>query len=502
MRQGQVSEPSETFLERIVASTRAELAERMARVTLEEMSARAADAPTPRDFARALRAQPGGPARLIAEVKRASPSKGMLAEQFDPVGQATAYAAGGAAAISVLTEPRYFLGALEHLSAVRGAVAVPVLRKDFLLDPYQVYEARAAGADAALLILAMLDDALAADLLALIRSLGMEALVEAHNASEVERAVRLGATVIGVNARDLRTFQVDTATVRRLRAMVPADRVFIAESGVMDWRGAAQARAWGADAALVGEALMRSADPVAKARELSTAPGGATATLFAGAGQPWVKICGLATPDQAQVAARFDADAFGLVFAPMAPAHRRVTEEQATRIVRAVMADDAERKPLPVGVFVNPTVDEAASVAARVGLGAIQLSGDETAEQIARLAEVTHLPVLKAIRLRGEADLATLDDVILAGATALVDTPARGLYGGAGETGDWSLARRAAEQWPIILAGGLSPANVAEAVAAVAPRGVDVSSGVETERAKDIEKMRVFIERARAGSRP
>ena len=495
-----MSEPSETFLERIVASTRTELAERQARVPLEEMRAHAAAAPAPRDFAAALRAQPGGPARLIAEVKRASPSKGMLAERFDPVEQATAYAAGGAAAISVLTEPRYFLGALEHLSAVRAAVSVPVLRKDFLLDPYQVYEARAAGADAALLILAMLDDALAADLLALMRSLGMEALVEAHNADEVRRAVRLGATVIGVNARDLRTFQVDTATVRRLRAMVPADRIYIAESGVTDWRGAAQARAWGADAALVGEALMRAADPIAKARELSTAPGGATAALFASAGQPFVKICGLATPEQARAAARFGADAFGLVFAPMAPAHRRVTEEQATRIVSAAIAGDAERTPLPVGVFVNPEEDEAARVAAHVGLGAIQLSGDETAEQIARIAEATGLPVLKALRLRGDDDLSSLDDVIRAGATVLVDTPARGLYGGAGERGDWSLARRAAERWPVILAGGLNPANVAEAVAAVAPRGVDVSSGVETERAKDIEKIKLFVERARSAS--
>jgi indole-3-glycerol phosphate synthase/phosphoribosylanthranilate isomerase/anthranilate synthase/indole-3-glycerol phosphate synthase/phosphoribosylanthranilate isomerase len=494
-----VSEPSETFLERIVASTRAELAERKARVPLDEMRARAAEAPAPRDFAGALRARPGGPARLIAEVKRASPSKGLLAEQFDPVAQAMAYAAGGAAAISVLTEPRYFLGALEHLSAVRAAVGVPVLRKDFLLDPYQVYEARAAGADAALLILAMLADALAADLLALIRSLGMEALVEAHDASEVERAVRLGATVIGVNARDLRTFHVDTAMVRRLRALVPADRIFIAESGVTDWRGAAQARAWGADAALVGEALMRAADPIAKARELSTAPGGMTAKFFANASQPFVKICGLAEPEQAHAAARFGADAFGLVFAPMAPAHRHVTEEQAARIVAGVSTAGATGMPAPVGVFVNPPVDEVAGIAKRVGLGAVQLSGDETPERVERIVSATGLPVIKAVRLRGEADLASLDDYIRAGATLLVDTPARGLYGGAGETGDWTLARRVAEQWPIILAGGLNPANVAEAVAAVAPRGVDVSSGVETERVKDIEKIQMFIEQARSG---
>ena len=491
--------PSETFLERIVAATRAELAERKARVPLENVRARAAEASAPRPFAAALRARPSGPARLIAEVKRASPSKGLLAEQFHPVEQARASVAGGAAAISVLTEPRYFLGSLEHLSAVRAAVAVPVLRKDFLLEAYQVYEARAAGADAALLILAMLDDALAAELLGLIRSLGMEALVEAHNAGEVERAVRLGASVIGVNSRDLRTFTVDTSVARRLRALVPADRVFIAESGVGDWRGAAQARAWGADAVLVGEALMRAADPVATARELSTAPGGATAALFGGAGQPFVKICGLVTPEQAQAAASFGADAFGLVFAPMAPAHHRVTVEQATRIVTGISGGTGKR-PLPVGVFVNPEIETVDEVARRVGLAVIQLSGDETPELCSQIAQATSLRVVKALRLRDEADLPRLDDYIRADVALLLDTPAPGRYGGAGQTGDWSLAARVAGQWPVILAGGLHPANVAEAVRAVVPRGVDVSSGVETGGAKDIEKIRAFIEQARTAS--
>jgi indole-3-glycerol phosphate synthase/phosphoribosylanthranilate isomerase len=408
------------------------------------------------------------------------------------VAQATAYAAGGAAAISVLTEPHYFLGALEHLSAVRAAVAVPVLRKDFLLDPYQVYEARAAGADAALLILALLDDVQAADLLGLIRALGMEALVEAHNAAEAQRAVQLGASVIGVNARDLRSFDVDADIVRHLRPLIPADRVFIAESGISDWRDVAQARSWGAYAALVGEALMRAADPMARTRELATAPGGAAAALFAHVDQPFIKICGLATAGQARAAARFGADAFGLVFAPMAPAHRQVSVEQATRVVASAGA------ALPVGVFVNPAADEVAEVAARVGLAAIQLSGDESPELCAQIAAATGKPIIKAVRLRDEHSVATLDGYLRAGATLLVDTPARGLYGGAGETGDWSLARRVAERWPIILAGGLTPANVAEAVTTVTPRGVDVSSGVETDRAKDIAKVRAFITRARA----
>ena len=249
---------SATFLERIVAATRAHLSERMRETPLDVMRERALAAPPSRPFAAALRPIPGGPARLIAEVKRASPSKGLLAERFDPVARARAYAAGGAAAISVLTEPDFFLGSLDDLRAVRAAVDAPVLRKDFLLDPYQVYEARAAGADAVLLICALLDDAALGDLLALARALGMDALVEAHDADEAQRAVAAGAGVIGVNSRNLRTFAVDPDVVRQLRPLVPANRVFVAESGIGDALGAARARAFGADAILVGEALMRS----------------------------------------------------------------------------------------------------------------------------------------------------------------------------------------------------------------------------------------------------
>ncbi len=499
---------AETFLERIVAATHAELAERQARIPLDVMRARATAAPAPRPFTEALRPGAGGSARLIAEVKRASPSKGLLAEAFDPVAQARAYATGGAAAISVLTEPRFFLGALDHLTAVRAAVDVPVLRKDFLLDAYQVYEARAAGADAVLLICALLDDARLSDLLALTRSLGMAALVEAHNADETRRAVAAGAQVIGVNSRDLHTFAVDADVVRHLRPLVPAERVFIAESGIFDGRGAARARAWGADAILVGEALMRAPDPAAKARELATAPGGAPATLFAGSHQPFVKICGLTTPAQGVLVAGLGADAFGLVFAP---SRRQVTPEQATLIAGAARRGpdlspgnpssregDAHLLPSAIGVFVNETIETIAAIAGTVGLDALQLSGDEAPEACAEVAARTGLPVIKALRLRDESDLDMLDAYALAGAALLLDTPAAdGRYGGTGQTGDWTLARTAAERWPVILSGGLAPDNVAVGLAAVAPRGVDVSSGVETDGVKDGVKIHAFVAAAR-----
>jgi indole-3-glycerol phosphate synthase/phosphoribosylanthranilate isomerase len=488
---------AETILERIVAATRADLAERQVHTPLDVLRQRAAVAPAPRPFAEALRPVPGGPARLIAEIKRASPSKGLLAADFDPVAQAKAYAAGGTAAVSVLTEPHFFLGALEHLSAVGAAVDVPLLRKDFIVDSYQVYEARAAGADALLLICALLDDAALSDLLGLARSLGMEALVEAHDAAEVRRAVAVGARVVGVNSRDLKTFAVDTDIVRHLRPLVPSDRVFVAESGIADWVGAARARAWGADAILVGEALMRAADPAAQSRKLADAAGGTTAYLLQSRRYPYVKLCGLTRSEHVAAAARLGADAFGLVFAP---SRRRVTIEQARDLTQVVSAgspdsgSDESRRMRAFGVFVNEPPDTIAAIARESGLGGIQLSGDEPPERCAEVAAHTGLPVVKALRIREEADLALLDAYALAGMTLLLDTLSpSGEYGGTGKIGNWDLARCAAERWPVILSGGLTPANVAEALRHVVPAGVDVSSGIETDGAKDEGKMRAFV---------
>jgi indole-3-glycerol phosphate synthase/phosphoribosylanthranilate isomerase len=490
---------AETILDQIVAATRIDLAEGKARVSLDELRAQAALAPAPRPFAEALRPRSGGPARLIAEIKRASPSKGLIAETFDPVAQAMAYERGGAAAISVLTERHYFGGSLEHLRAVREAVALPILRKDFIFDPYQVYESRAAGADALLLIVALLDDRLLRELLTLTRELGMEALVEAHDASEVRRAVAAGASVIGVNSRDLRTFAVDTAIVQNLRPLVPQGHVLVAESGIQNQLDATRARARGADAILVGEALMSAGDPEVLAHELAAASGGVTADLFARSGQPFVKICGLATEEQARVVTRLGADAFGLVFAPMAPPHRRVTVEQARRLVVAAREEArGHALPLAVGVFVNETPWAIAESAERAGLGGVQLSGDETPDECAQTGRLTGLPVLKALSPRSMRDLAQLNKYALAGAGIMLDTPKDGAYGGTGETGDWKLAREAARRWPVILAGGLTPENVADAVNSVHSRGVDVSSGVETNKAKDLDKIARFIAAARS----
>ncbi len=259
-----------TILTTILDHKVVEVARSQAKIPLAQMQARAETAPHPRDFAAALRLPDR--AALIAEVKKASPSKGVLIEQFDPLALAQTYVANGAAAISVLTDVRFFQGSLKYLEGIRMLPEAPiVLRKDFILDPYQVYEARAYGADALLLIVSALDDERLRTLLALTESLGMQALVEIHDEAELEQALAAGASIVGVNNRNLHTFEVTLATTERLAALVPAERrpVFVSESGIFSRADVARVRASGADAVLVGEALVTSGDTAARVRELA-----------------------------------------------------------------------------------------------------------------------------------------------------------------------------------------------------------------------------------------
>ena len=230
-----------------------------------------AEAASPaRDFAAALR-RPGEVA-VIAEVKRRSPSAGWIRRDLNAPGLASSYAHGGAAAVSVLTDGEHFGGSREDLESARGAVAVPVLRKDFIVDPVQVYEARAMGADAVLLIVRILEDASLEELLAAARGLGMEALVETHDAAELERALAAGATVVGINNRDLSRFETDLAVAERLTPGVPEDVVVVGESGIGGREDVARLGAVGVDAVLVGESLVRSDDPVEAVSDLVGVP--------------------------------------------------------------------------------------------------------------------------------------------------------------------------------------------------------------------------------------
>jgi indole-3-glycerol phosphate synthase len=259
-----------TILDEIIAAKRVELARHKAALSQADLEQQVKTAPFPLNLSGALW---GDKVRLIAECKKASPSKGLLSANYDPVAMATSYAENGAAAISVLTEADFFQGSLDHLRAVKAAVgplSVPVLRKDFLFDPYHLYEARAAGADAALLIVAALEESQLREMLAVAQTIWLQALVEVHNEDELETALRCGAEIIGINHRDLKTFKVDTSLTLKLRPLIPDGRLIVAESGMSSADDVLPLKAAGVNAILVGEAVMTAADPGAKVRELAS----------------------------------------------------------------------------------------------------------------------------------------------------------------------------------------------------------------------------------------
>jgi tryptophan synthase beta subunit len=463
-----------------------------------------AAATAPRPIAEAL-AAPG--LHLIAEVKRRSPSVGEIAAADDAVARARAYAAGGAAAISVLCEPHWFGGSVDDLRAVRAAVSVPVLAKEFVVDPRQLDVLRGAGADLVLLLAVLHAPKALARLVAHARDLGLEPLVEAHDARELDAALATGARLVGVNNRDLRTLDVDPERAVRLRDAIPGDRLAIAESGVRDTATIARWRATGFDAALVGEALMRSADPTAAARAFVGA--GRYPNDLAGlARAPRVKVCGVTDAAGILAATRAGADAIGLNFAPGTP--RALTIDEGVELARLARASASAGGPTPriVVVTANLPADELARVVAAVDPDEVQLNGDEPPSAIAAVGR----PVSKAIRVApgtSPGDVITAARAFLAaGATGILLDAAGGPHpGGTGIRVDAALAAAVARELPIILAGGLNAESVGQAVLAVPCVGVDAASGTEGPRApgerprKDPVRVALFAKRARDARR-
>ncbi|MFQ5988337.1 MAG: indole-3-glycerol phosphate synthase TrpC [Candidatus Methylomirabilales bacterium] len=257
------------ILERIVQAKREEVASRKATVPVRDLKAQIRDLPPARDFHQVLeRRSTGGRIRLIAEVKRASPSQGRIRQDFDLEELARSYAGAGASALSILTDEPFFHGTLQDLARAKASVSLPVLRKDFILDPYQVYETRTGRADAILLIAALLDIQTLQDLLALSHEVGLHPLTEVHTAEELDRALAAKAPIVGINNRDLNTFHVSLETTFLLLPQIPRDRVVVSESGITDRTEVERLEAAGVDAILVGEGLLRAHDVAGKVREL------------------------------------------------------------------------------------------------------------------------------------------------------------------------------------------------------------------------------------------
>ena len=451
------------MLESILRYKREEVARRRAEVSFEAHLA--ACSPSDRDFAAAIRdGRPG----FVLEVKCASPSAGAIRESRDLTPVVDAYGRH-ADAISVLTDARFFGGSLDRLRGIRDAVRQPVLAKDFILEPYQVAEARRYGADAVLLILAAIDDRTWRDCAALADRLGMAVLTETHDASEVGRAVTLGARIIGINNRDLTTLVVDPGTVRRLAPRVPADRLVVAESGIGSRAAVAAARR-DADAVLVGSALMREPDV-----------GSAVRRLVYGR----TKICGLTRAEDARAALDAGATHGGLVFVDGSP--RRVTPADAGTVRAGV--------PLGwVGLFAGTPPADIARAAVELGLVAVQLYGyDPEATARVRRALPDGCEAWTAVRVASRVpyrDETAADRLLL-------DAAREGMLGGSGRRFDWELLRSRDDRGEMVLAGGITAENVAEA-AEFDTWALDLSSGVESAPGrKDAGRLGAFFAQRR-----
>ncbi|KAJ2916302.1 hypothetical protein MD484_g4123, partial [Candolleomyces efflorescens] len=502
----------------------------------------------------------GRPA-LFAEIKRASPSKGPISVATSPASQALKYALAGAHVISVLTEPKWFLGSLQDMLHVRTAVAnLPnrpaILRKDFILSRYQVLESRIWGADTILLIASMLPEDLLRDLYNYSLELGMEPLVEVNNAKEMEVALSLPAKVIGVNNRNLHDFQVDMSTTSRLSDMVKGrDVILCALSGITSAEDVAQYSAEGVRAVLIGESLMRAEDPAKFIRELVSLPEPSHSPKWRSR-LPLVKICGVRSKEEAVAVATAGADMIGLMFVDKSK--RYVDIETAKEIAKAVrmlrfdapsgfLDDDpsdnntpwftnhanrlsystSNSRPLVVGVFQDAPLAEILKTISTVQLDMVQLHGSEPVDW----AKEIPVPVIRVFHV--SADGKGVQGITRGGSHqfVLVDSvrdDGSGVSGGSGKVVDLDLAKqvvasgeifksqskKGAEKvndatpahsarveypMPIILAGGLSPSNVAAAIAKVQPWAVDVSGGVENAAGsgKDLAKVQAFIDAAK-----
>lgn len=467
------------ILDKIIEATKIRVAQEKQVESPEAVKAAALALPsdTGFPFEAALRQQDFN---FICEVKKASPSKGIIAEHFPYLDIAKEYEVAGAAAISVLTEPDFFKGDKKYLQEIASTVKIPVLRKDFIIDEYQIYQAKVWGASAILLICACLDVPTLTKFRKLADSLGLSSLVEAHDENEVQMAIDCGARIIGVNNRNLKDFTVDVQNSVRLRNLVQDDVIFVSESGLETPEDIQVLRDNNIGVALMGETFMRSPN---KAEKLAYLYGPTYYT-------PKVKMCGISKVETIPAVVEAKPDYMGLVFAP---SKRQVTVDQAKILVEELhkqCINHYDTKVVKtVGVFVNETLDNLVRIADTANLDAVQLHGDEDEAFIQSLKERTNVEVWKAIQIRTAADTEKWIDS--SADMLLFDAYHKDERGGTGEVFDWSSLD--AFERPFMLAGGIDSTNVARAIRTVRPYGIDISSGIETNGVKDDEKITAFI---------
>ena len=496
------------ILDKIVAVTEKRVRDAKANLPLSELQQQVERMPITKDFPfeQALQELDFN---FICEVKKASPSKGIIAEDFPYLEIAKEYEMAGAAAISVLTEPDFFLGSPQYLQDIAEAVHIPVLRKDFIIDEYQIYEAKVWGASAILLIAAILDNETMARFHKLADSLGLSCLVETHDETEVLRAVNIGARIIGVNNRSLRNLVDDSVT-------------FVSESGLDTAADIQRLRDNKIHAALMGESFMRTKDKVAKLAELygpirrkcsihknterdrlgtedtsnievPSAPTVDEATQSSY--EVKVKFCGITQEDTVPVLLETEPDYVGFIFAP---SKRQVTVEQAQSITRSlqdsVSTTSGDKCISRVGVFVNETISTIVEIAKAVPLSVVQLHGDETVAYIESLRihlqeeQLGSIQIWKAVQVQIKKDIMQWEQAPIDG--LVVDAYSKTTRGGTGQTVDWSLLEGI--EMPYYLAGGIGLHNVARAIRRLQPYGLDMSSSLETNGQKDASTIRTM----------
>ncbi|MHB1484387.1 MAG: bifunctional indole-3-glycerol-phosphate synthase TrpC/phosphoribosylanthranilate isomerase TrpF [Saccharofermentanales bacterium] len=454
------------ILDEIVKATHKRVEESKKIVSAIEMRRRAQKSLRPFVFESVLKKSG---VSFICEVKKASPSKGVISTDFDYIEIALDYQKSGADAISVLTEPEFFMGDMEYLKKIREAVRIPVLQKDFIVDEYQIYQASIYKADAILLICSILEIGKLAEFIKKADSLGISCLVETHDENEIDIARKAGARIIGVNNRNLKTMEVDIGKSRDLRRSVPDGIIFVSESGIRTPEDIGMLRGISADAVLIGETLMKCEDIGRKMTELRKSETKKVTKI---------KICGIRSFKDVEYVNEAMPDYAGFVFAKS----RRIVDFDRAYLLKS----ELDKQIKVVGVFAGEEIEFIKKCCECGVIDIVQLHGDEDNEYIKRLKKTVFKPLIKAVKINPDIDNPSIEDFDDAD-FILFDTFDANSKGGTGKSFEWR--KIAGFKNPFFLAGGLNCGNIIDAIEIAHPYCIDISSGVETDGVKDRQKI-------------